>query len=69
MNRFVKRFMGMRHGEITRTEQPLIALPKDFVTVRQMFSDGPAGDDRAALPHFGGDPFRLRRLHDLAGGY
>ena len=46
----------------------MIALHKVFVTVRQMFSDGPAGTDRATDPHFGGDPFPIRRLHDLAGG-
>ena len=70
MNRFVKRSMGMRNKPHLRdSEQPLIALHKVLVTVRQIFSADPATKERAFFWHFGGAPFPSRRLHDLAGKY
>jgi len=47
----------------------LIALHKVIVTVRQIFSAGPAMKDRAIFHSFGGTPFPLKRLHDLAKEY
>ena len=47
----------------------MIALHKVFVTVRQMFSDDPAGKNRVLFSHFGGDPFPQRRPPGLAKGY
>jgi hypothetical protein len=51
------------------TEQPLIALHKVIVTVRQILSADPAVKDRAIFQNFGGTPFPLQRLHDLAKEY
>jgi hypothetical protein len=48
---------------------PLIALHKVIVTVRQIFSADPATEDRAIFHHFGGTPFPIQRLHDLAEKY
>ena len=45
----------------------MIALHKGIVTVRQMFSDGPATKSQAAFRNFGDVPFSIRRLPDLAG--
>ena len=69
MDRFVKRSMGIGNIFIRDSEQPLIALHKVLVTVLQIFSADPAKEDRAIFPHFGGAPFRFRRLHDLAETY
>ena len=52
-----------------QSEWPKIALHKVFVTVRQIFSDGPAGGNRAISSHFGGAPFRPLRPPGLAMGY
>ena len=51
MNRFAKRSMEIRKNTPKRsfTEQPLIALHKVIVTVRQIFSDGPAVKVRHSL--------------------
>ena len=72
MNRFGKRSMEMRRPHkkkgVIRTANDS-ASQRFFVTVRQMFSDDPVWKTRADFPYFGGDPFPLRRLHDLAGGY
>ena len=52
-----------------QSEWPKIALHKVFVTVRQIFSDDPAGENRVILSHFGGAPFRPLRPPGLAMGY
>ena len=65
MDRFVKRSMEIRiNAPKECTGWPLIALHKVLVTVRQIFSDEPAMEDRAIFQSFGGAPFPLRRLHD-----
>ena len=69
MNRFGKR--SMENPVCPRKGVHQLAndsASQSFVTVRQIFSDGPAGTGRATDSHFGGDPFLIRRLHDLAGG-
>ena len=71
MNRFAKRSMVRRINVPweRKTEMPMIALHKVFVTVRQIFSADPATEDRAIFHHFGGTPFPFQRLHDLAETY
>ena len=72
MNRFAKRSMVRRINvpeKERKTELPMIALHKVIVTVRQIFSADPATEDRAIFHHFGGTPFPIQRLHDLAEKY
>jgi hypothetical protein len=40
-----------------------------FVTVWRIFSDKPATKIRTNLYHFGGAPFLIQRLYDLAESY
>ena len=67
MNRFVKRFMEKRILDGGDPKNPWIALHKFIVTIWQMFSAKPAGDDRAIVPDFGDTPFPPPRLHDRQG--
>ena len=46
-----------------------VDIAQILVTVRRMFSDGPAAKDQAGFHGFGGFPFPIRRLPGLAGGY
>ena len=52
--------MGIRKKvQKTHTERPLIALHKILVTVRQIFSDDPASQARAAQDTSAANPFPL----------
>ena len=46
-----------------------VDIAQILVTVRRMFSDGPAAKDQAGFHGFGGFPFPIRRLPGLAGEY
>ena len=68
MDRFVKRSMGNTEscpGGALRTA--IDSASQRFVTVRQVFPDGPAPKGQASFRHFGGGPFPVRRLPGLAG--
>ena len=69
MDRFVKRSME-NYGKkppAGRSRTAIDSASQRFVTVRQVFPDGPAPEGQASSRHFGGGPFPVRRLPGLAG--
>ena len=69
MNRSVKRSMENteRSPRQGRSRTAIDSASQRFVTVRQVFPDGPAPEGQASSRHFGGGPFPVRRLPGLAG--
>ena len=69
MDRFVKRSMENteRSPRQGRSRTAIDSASQRFVTVRQVFPDGPAPEGQASSRHFGGGPFPVRRLPGLAG--
>ena len=61
------------HGKYGRTPRrgrlrtAIDSASQRFVTVRQVFPDGPAAGEQASSRRFGGGPFPVRRLPGLAG--
>ena len=50
-----------------RSRTAIDSASQRFVTVRQVFPDGPAPEGQASSRRFGGGPFPIRRLPGLAG--
>ena len=65
----MNRFAG---GPWNIGEEPPVIIdsaPQRIVTVRRIFSDGPAPKTQARFRYFGDGPFPLPRLPGLAGTY
>ena len=69
LNRTAQR-LKVKYGESPKRKQPDLTIAlHNIVTVRQIFSDGPANTVHADRIRFGGSPFLHRRPHGLAAGY
>lgn len=60
---------GKRRNKENTSSRPFTIALHINVTVRQIFSDGPADPLLASKTRFGGVPFFVRRLQDLARQY